>query len=86
MTPHLRPRPPPSFVFRMAGGEVFQIETEDSRNGLTRRHSFASSISQLHSATAEKTGCWPDVLTRVARPFRAPSAGLALMSAVGLRV
>jgi hypothetical protein len=37
------------------GGQVFQVETEDPRNGLTRMHSFASSIATSYSATAEKT-------------------------------
>jgi hypothetical protein len=55
-------RDPISHVFDLhqesvlrGGGEVFQVETEDSRNGLTRMRSFASSIVQSHSATAEKT-------------------------------
>jgi hypothetical protein len=37
------------------GGEVFQVETEDSRNGLTQMPSFASSIAQLHSSSVGKT-------------------------------
>ena len=55
-------RDPISHVFDLhqesvlrGGGEVFEVETEDSRNGLTRMHSFASSIAPSHSATAEKT-------------------------------